>query len=120
MNLLEPLMNLVGGHPYLLDLAFSHLKSYPDTKLEEFLADAPTEAGIYDSHLRENWLHLRSHPQLAAAFKNVVNSREAVQLEPMEAYQLQSMGLVKLSGNQVQPRCNLYRQYFREHLFLFS
>ncbi len=119
MNFLEPLMNLVGGHPYLLDLAFSHLKSHPDTKLEEFLADAPTEAGIYASHLRENWLHLRSHPQLATAFKNVVNSIEAVQLEPMEAYQLQSMGLIKLSGNQVQPRCNLYRQYFREHLFLF-
>lgn len=117
MNLLEPLMNLVGGHPYLLDLAFSHLKSYPETKLEQFLADAPTEAGIYASHLRENWLQLRSHPQLAAAFKKVVNSTEAVQLKPMDAYQLQSMGLVKLSGNYVQPRCNLYRQYFSQNLF---
>ncbi len=120
MNLLEPLMNLVGGHPYLLDLAFSHLKSYPETQLEQLLADAPTEAGIYASHLRENWLQLESHPQLAAAFKKVVNSTEAVQLQPMEAYQLQSMGLVKLSGNHVQPRCNLYRQYFCQNLFPFQ
>lgn len=117
MSLIEPLMNMVGGHPYLLYMAFSHLKSHPETKLDELLADGATEAGIYASHLRENWLHLRSHPQLAAAFKKVVNATEAVQLEPMEAYQLQSIGLVKLSGNQAQPQCNLYRQYFREHLF---
>ncbi len=117
MNLVAALMNMIGGHPYLLDLAFYHLKNYPETQLEKFLADAPTEAGIYASHLRENLLHLHSHPQLAGAFKKVVNSTEAVQLEPIEAYQLQSMGLVKLSGNEVQPRCNLYRQYFCQHLF---
>ena len=116
ISLVEPLMKLVGGHPYLLEHAFSHLESHPETTLEQLLAEAPTEAGIYASHLRENWLHLRSHPELAAAFKTVVNSTIPVQLEPMLAYQLQSMGLVKLSGNEAEPRCCLYRQYFRQHL----
>ncbi|MBD0344470.1 MAG: AAA-like domain-containing protein, partial [Coleofasciculus sp. Co-bin14] len=116
ISLVEPLMKLVGGHPYLLEQAFSHLKSHPETTVEQLLAEAPTEAGIYASHLRENWLHLRSHSELAAAFKIVVGSTTPVQLEPMQAYQLQSMGLVKLSGNEAEPRCCLYRQYFRQHL----
>lgn len=108
----ETLMNLVGGHPYLLEQAFAHLKNHLDITLDQLLADATTEAGIYGSHLREFWLNLQEHPKLAAAFKKVVTSTSPVQLEPMSVYQLQSMGLVKLSGNEVAPRCHLYRQYF--------
>ncbi len=107
-----PLLTMVGGHPYLLQQAFSHLKSRPDITLEQLLAMAPTEAGIYSSHLREHWLILQQEPGLAVAFKKVVTATRPVQLEPMQAYKLQSMGLVELQGNEVKPRCNLYRQYF--------
>jgi serine/threonine-protein kinase len=34
----------------------------------------------------------------------------------MQMYQLQRMGLVQLDGNEVMPRCNLYREYFRARL----
>ncbi|MBD2499992.1 AAA-like domain-containing protein [Anabaena azotica] len=112
----EILMNLVGGHPYLLELTLAHLKSYPGITLKEILATATTEAGIYAHHLRDFWLNLQEHPDLALAFKKVVTSNSPVQLEPMQAYQLQSMGLVKLTGNEVEPRCYLYRQYFSERL----
>lgn len=112
----ETLMNLVGGHPYLLKQACAHLKNHLDITLDQLLADATTEAGIYGSHLREFWLNLQEHPKLAVAFKKVVTSTSSVQLEPMSVYQLQSMGLVKLSGNEVTPRCHLYRQYFSERL----
>ncbi|MGK7875279.1 MAG: AAA-like domain-containing protein [Xenococcaceae cyanobacterium] len=115
-ELVEPLMKMVGGHPYLLQQAFSHLKSHPDITLEELLAEATTEAGIYRNHLHEHWLNLQEHPELALAFKKVVNATNPVELEPMLAYKLQSMGLGKLYGNQVEPRSNLYRQYFSEHL----
>ncbi len=114
--LIDSLMNLVGGHPYLLEMAFCHLKSYPDITLEQILTEATTEAGIYGHHLREHWLNLQQHHELAVAFKKVVNSINPVQLEPMLAYQLQSMGLVKLSGNQVEPSCYLYHQYFQMRL----
>ncbi|MCP6760160.1 MAG: AAA-like domain-containing protein [Fischerella sp. CENA71] len=112
--LIDSLMNLVGGHPYLLEIAFSHLKSYPNITLEQILTQATTEAGIYSHHLREHWLNLQQHQELAAAFKKVVNSIKPVQLEPMLAYQLQNMGLVKLFGDSVEPRCHLYRQYFQK------
>ena len=109
---LMSLMSLVGGHPYLLKQAFVQLKNNPNLTLEHLLEQAPTDSGIYSNHLREHWLNLQQHPHLATAFKQVLTTKKSVQLEPISAYQLQSMGLVKLSGNQAEVRCNLYRQYF--------
>ncbi|QSJ18002.1 AAA-like domain-containing protein [Nostoc sp. UHCC 0702] len=117
-SVVDPLMQLVGGHPYLLQQAFSHLKSYPYITLEQLLAEAPTDAGIYGHHLREYWLSLQQEPKLMAAFQTVVTSRKPVRLETISAYQLQSMGLVKLSGNQVEPRCQLYRSYFSDIMMI--
>jgi AAA-like domain len=102
--------------PYLLEMAFSHLKTYSDITLEQILTEGTTEAGIYAHHLREHWLNLQQHSELAAALKKVVNSTIPVLLEPILAYQLQNMGLVKLSLNLVEIRCHLYRQYFRIRL----
>lgn len=113
-SLVDPLMQLVGGHPYLLQQAFSHLKSYPDLTLDQFLVEARTDAGIYSHHLRQFWLNLREEPKLITAFQTVISANEPVRLETISAYQLQSMGLVKLAGNEVEPRCQLYRSYFSD------
>ncbi|MBD1912937.1 MULTISPECIES: AAA-like domain-containing protein [unclassified Leptolyngbya] len=115
-TLITPLMEMVGGHPYLLEQAFVHLRSNPHSTLEMLLSKAPTEMGIYGSHLREYWLNLNHHPDLLEAFKGAIASPTPVQLEPMAAYQLQRMGLVKFVGTLVAPRCNLYRQYFAQYL----
>ncbi|NES84622.1 MAG: hypothetical protein F6K10_26245, partial [Moorea sp. SIO2B7] len=116
INQVEQLMAMVGGYPYLLELAFAHLNSYPDLTLPQLLAMAPTESGIYSDHLRKHLLTLEQDPELALAFKKVVKATEAVQLQPTQAYKLNRMGLINLSGNQAQLRCQLYRQYFREYL----
>ncbi len=112
-SLVDSLMQLVGGHPYLLQQAFSHLKIYPDMTLEKLLAEASTDAGIYRHHLREYWLSLQYEPTLMTAFQAVIHSPKPVRVEPISAYQLQSMGLVKLIGNEVEPRCQLYHNYFK-------
>ena len=109
-NLVKSLMELVGGHPYLLELALSHLNTYPEVSLAEFLATA--KGGIYSHHLQEMWLNLQQHPELSTAYKKVIIADEAIELEPIQAYQLHSMGLVKMVGNQIEPRCQLYRDYF--------
>jgi len=115
-TVIDSVIKLVGGHPYLLEMAFSHLKTHPDITLEQILTEGTTETGIYAHHLREHWLNLQQHRELADAFKKVVNSTIPVLLEPILAYQLQSLGLVKLAGNLVEIRCHLYRQYFRTRL----
>ncbi len=108
----EQLMAMVGGHPFLLELAFVHLKNHPEINITELLGSAATEAGIYSHHLRQLWLELRDNKELALAFKKVVNATGTVKLEAIQAYRLNRMGLVKFSDHQVEPRCQLYRQYF--------
>lgn len=109
----ERLMELVGGHPYRIRLALYCLyKGYLD--FEELLKTAPTEAGIYRDRLRGFLSILRKYPQLATTLKKVVTSPEPVAVEPITAYQLESMGVIKLQGAYAQPSCELYRRYFAE------
>jgi DNA-binding Xre family transcriptional regulator len=111
----EQLMAMVGGHPYLVQLALERIK-LQDITLEQLLQAAPTEAGIYSDHLHRHLGNLHQHPKLAAAFKEVVKTDSWVTIESEQLFKLYSMGLVKLSGNEVMPRCNLYCQYFRDRL----
>lgn len=112
---LTPLQAMLGGHPYLVSWALYHLANQNLT-LQQLLQDAPTDAGIYQDHLRRHLGTLQENPELAAAMKQVVRSVEPVRLETMQAYKLYSMGLIKRQGNQVTSRCLLYQQYFLEHL----
>lgn len=48
--------------------------------------------------------------------RQVVMAEESVQIDAIVAYELESVGLIKLQENQAQPSCELYRRYFREHL----
>lgn len=110
------LMDMVGGHPYLVQQAFSHLKNNQSITLEQILQTAPTEAGIYSSHLRRYWWVIQQHPELAAALKKVGMANTSVRLETMQAYKLHSMGLINLLGNEVTISCKLYRQYLCDRL----
>ncbi|MDZ8186752.1 MAG: AAA-like domain-containing protein [Nostoc sp. ChiSLP02] len=112
---LAPLIAMIGGHPYLARLALYNLGNQTVT-LEQLLEEAPTIAGIYSNYLRHHLANLQEHSELAAALKRVVNSPTSVQLEAIAAYKLESMGLVKLEGNQAMPSCELYQLYFREQL----
>ncbi|MBH8575996.1 AAA-like domain-containing protein [Nostocaceae cyanobacterium CENA369] len=109
------LVAMIGGHPYLVRLALYHLVRQ-ELSLEQLLETAPTIAGIYSNYLRHHLANLQTHPELKAALKKVVTSPTSVPLEAIAAYKLESMGLVKLEGNQAVPSCELYRLYFREQL----
>lgn len=127
---IEQLMNMVGGHPYLVHLALYHLaillqnplsvdrdesgEELGRRELEELLIAAPTHSGIYSDYLRNQSIAIQQQPELAAAFQQVVDAKNSVRLEPFIAYQLDSMGLVKLEGNNCSLSCELYRLYFQE------
>ncbi|NET89726.1 MAG: TIR domain-containing protein [Kamptonema sp. SIO1D9] len=114
-NEVDQLMNLVGGHPYLIRLALYHI-SRQEITLTELLKTAATNSGLYNDHLRRHLWNLEQHPELATALKKVVNSDSPVQLESRQSFKLHSLGLVNLHGNQVTPRSRLYRQYFQVNL----
>lgn len=107
----EQLMEMVGGHPYLIQLALYHLQDRR-ISLAQLLKDAPTTAGIYSNHLRRHLEYLHVASELSAVMAEVVSSNRPVLLNSVLAYQLQSVGLIKLDGNSATPSCQLYSQYF--------
>jgi hypothetical protein len=113
----EKLTKLVGGHPYLLKVAFEHLNTASQVSLDDLLVKAATNEGIYHNYLQDYWLNLDNDPELAVIFKTVVVSDSPIQItNPKQLYKLESMGLIAVDNNRVKPRCQLYRLYFREQL----
>jgi AAA-like domain len=112
---LSELMQLVAGHPYLVQQALYHL-ARRDLTLAQLVQTAATDAGIYYNHLHRHLRSLQEHPQLAAAYDQVIKASTPIELEQLLAFKLHSMGLVALRGNQVVPSCELYRWYFCDRM----
>ena len=110
------LMMTIGGHPYLARLAYYALSTTEDITFERLLADASTSSGIYGSHLRGHLITLQKYPELGQDYKQVVMAERPIKISTINAYKLESIGLVKLINNLVEPSCQLYRLYFRECL----
>lgn len=108
----KQLMDLVGGHPTLVNIAFYYLNRGEIT-FDELLETASSTTGIYNYHLQRHWVNLEENPDLLLALSSVINSAEPVSLEPIVEYKLSSMGLIKQVGNKAVPICELYRQAFR-------
>ncbi len=106
------LMRLVGGHPYLINITFYHIKCH-QTTLESLIKTAATDTGIYSYHLHRHLQNIQLYPELKTAFEQVLRAVTPVELEQALAFKLKSMGLVvQLEGNLVMPSCDLYRRYF--------
>jgi hypothetical protein len=107
-------MEMVDGHPALVQIAFYHL-GQGEMTLEQLLETAATNVGIYTHHLQRHWATLQEQPKLTTALKRVMDATEAISLDDnILIHKLSSMGLIKQYGNQVILSCELYRQYFAE------
>jgi class 3 adenylate cyclase len=111
----ERLMALIGGNPYLVQLALQTI-SREEMALDQLLETAATEDGIYSDYLRRQLWNLKQYPELVSALAWVVMSPTPVELEPVQAFKLQSMGLVREQDGRVIPSCDLFRQYFSDRL----
>ncbi|MCU0567547.1 MAG: AAA-like domain-containing protein [Oculatellaceae cyanobacterium Prado106] len=109
------LHQLVNGHPYLLHLAFEHLANSSGS-LEQLLAQATDQTGIYGDHLRGIMALLKRHDALAKTFRQILLAHHPIQIDSRSTYHLESLGLVQLQGDRVLPSCELYRLYFGDRL----
>jgi hypothetical protein len=112
---IDQVLELVGGHPYLMQMALYHL-GQQQLSLTDFLATAATYHGIYGNHLRHYLASLQTQPDLLTAMQEVVNSDRPIPLAWQQLHRLDGMGLIELAGNLVKPSCELYRNYFRLYL----
>ncbi len=110
------LMDMVGGHPALAQIALYHLGK-DEISIAQLLKTAATSTGIYSSHLQRHWAALQEQPELATALDTIMKADEPVALDPTLAYKLSSMGLIKLDNNKATLRCQLYQQYFENRYF---
>jgi hypothetical protein len=108
------LLELVGGHPYLVRKALYELAN--GLPFATFLREAPTEAGVYGDHLRGLLKAVEDYPELEEALRQVVNSAEPVKLRSEPAFKLESLGVVVPEGNLERPRCRLYATYLADRL----
>lgn len=109
---IKKLMELVGGHPYLVIKAFEQVVQQ-QCPLQALLQTAHTDSGIYGNHLWQLLLDLEKKPNLLDAMKKVLATSKAVRLDDTTSkFQLQRMGLLRLQNNKVTISRELYRKYF--------
>jgi hypothetical protein len=109
------LVRLVGGNPYLTQLALFHLSQQKVT-LDQLLETVTTPDSIFDSHLRQQLGYLEDHPELKEAMQQVVLTPNGVELHPTKAFKLQGVGLIRFQNRFAIPSCELYKTYFAQVL----
>lgn len=112
----DALVQLVGGHPYLISIAFYHLAQGQHT-LSQLISEAPTTAGIYTHHLQSYLQRLQQQPLLLDAVLQVFKSDCPVTLPAVYAHQLTSLGLVSFENSTCTSSCELYKRYFSQLSF---
>ncbi|MFN6516206.1 MAG: AAA-like domain-containing protein [Nostoc sp. CreGUA01] len=109
------LMSFVGGHPVLIRISLYFLCSQEMT-LQELIQEAIANGGIYRYHLWRLWLQLQEKRTLAKTYAQLVKSQQGIYVDPIEAYKLDSLGLIRFEGDRILPSCELYRAYFGKQL----
>jgi AAA-like domain/TIR domain len=108
------LMELLGGHPYLVRRALYLVASQQITAAALF-AQATDDRGPFGDHLRNHLFRLHDKKDLVRGLLQVINKQTC----PDEGifWKLRGAGLVRREPTgAVLPRCKLYADYFKERL----
>ncbi len=114
-NCSQELISLLGGNPYLTQLALFHL-SQKNVTWAELSATVITPDSIFESHLRQQLAYLEQNPELKAAMQAIVTEPKGITLHPIQASKLQSLGLIRFQNQMAQISCELYQLYFSQVL----
>jgi hypothetical protein len=103
----------VGGHPYLVRRAL-YLVASRQSSAADLLSHADLEQGPFGDHLRYLLFLLNGRVALVKGLREVLD--QGTCRDPVLLDRLRGAGLVRLDGDRVVPRCDLYARYFRKHL----
>jgi hypothetical protein len=110
---LSRLMDIIGGHPYLMRRAL-YLVASGQTDPETLFASAARDDGPFGDHLRRHLFRFRDKPDLLQAMTQVITHHTCD--DEQIFFRLRGAGLVRRAGAAAVPRCRLYAIYFRERL----
>jgi hypothetical protein len=107
------LIDLISGHPYLTRRAL-FLVATDIISTNELFNQAFEEKGPFGDHLRWHLFRIYDKPHLVSGLLQVIHRQSCP--DERVFFRLQGAGLVQREGKRVIPRCQLYAEYFKEHL----
>jgi hypothetical protein len=111
---LRRLITLLSGHPYLVRQAL-YLLVTGEADLAQLEHDGPTDRGPFGDHLRQLVWGLRDQTAVRKSLKQILQKQRCDNEEHF--LRLRAAGIVTgAHRNAVQPRCQLYAAYLRDHL----
>ncbi len=110
---ISTLMNLLGGHPYLVRQAYYTLVS-EDLSLPDLLAAAGSPDGPFGKHLLFYDHSLKKNPSMRAAFQQVLQEQKTPDESLLE--RLSAVGLIQRQEGRWKARCGLYEQFFLQQV----
>lgn len=113
-NVAQLLMPVLNGHPYLTRKALYllHTKRFDILQL---LKEAASEKGPFADHLKYHLFRLHEYSDLIEPFIQVLRRNTCD--DERALFRLEGTGLVRKTGHhQATPRCQLYSEFFQEHL----
>jgi hypothetical protein len=110
-NQIQPVMDLITGHPYLAQRVFYALAAQTHT-LPYLLDPANADDGPFADHLHHYRNLLESEPTLQQGMKQVIMNGSCPNYDVFS--RLRSVGLIRgKSHKDTKPRCRLYDEYFK-------
>jgi transcriptional regulator with XRE-family HTH domain len=107
------LMDLVGGHPYLVRQAYYTLVS-ERLSLTELLRVASSPEGPFGKHLLFYLHSLKKNPSLLTALGQLLREQKLPEESLLE--RLAAVGLIQQEDGKWSPRCGLYGEFFRRQV----
>lgn len=112
---IEALMELTGGHPYLVRRAFYAVAARGQAVPWRTVAGLATDDhGPFGDHLRRHLLNVLRAPELRPVLSAVLAGQAVT--DEVALHRLVGAGLVRRQGDRLLPRCSLYAQYFKGKL----
>jgi hypothetical protein len=115
MDQVQLLMDLLGGHPYLIRLALYHMVQTP-TSLEDLLATALSTHSPFFPHLQNLTLLLQDHGDWLEVLRQSLTQSQPIHLPAVDQFQLTRLGILTLQNGNLRVRCELYRQWLQAYL----
>ena len=110
---LKQITDLIGGHPYLIRKAFSHLYNNEFT-LKKLVDTACTDDGPFGDHLKKTYLMISEKPELFGSFKNIMLNKKS--LTDLAGFRLKAAGLVDGELPNLTVKLPIYEQYFKSKI----
>jgi hypothetical protein len=107
------LMELLGGHPYLMRRAL-YLVTSGRVTVADLFANATSDRGPFGDHLRYHLFRLHDKKELVQGLLQVIRQNKCE--DDRTFFRLRGAGLVRREGSATVPRCPLYAAYFRGRL----